>query len=124
MSRNWGKEQGLKEAALLCNNLRRPDSLPWEGAETQRFYQQLRSSKVPVHLKHSQPPACALTLSGMRGRLPGGADIPGGSLKARPGTLLAPEERALSASLPLCLQLTGGYRKNPQAPSCIVSWHP
>ena len=35
----------------------------------------------------------------MRGRLPSWADIPGDSLKARPRTLLAPEERGLSAYL-------------------------
>ena len=84
-----GKGTETEEAALLRNNLRRPDSLPWEGAETQRFYQQLLFSKVLVHLKHSQPPVCVLTLSGMRGSLPSWADIPGVSLKARPRTLLA-----------------------------------
>lgn len=69
----------------------------------------------------------------MRGRPPSWAGTPGDSLKPRPRTLSAPEERALSERLPLCLQLTGGLQEEILEPthaesagipghSCLLSW--
>lgn len=69
-------------------------------------------------------PVCAPVLSGRRGRPASWAGMPRDSLKLRLRTLSGPEEQALSASLPLCLQLTGAYRKKPSSPSQRFSWHP
>lgn len=103
------------------------DRLPALGkdAELQGFCCLLLLPKLPVlHELHTQLPICVPVLSGRRGRPPNWAGPPRDSPKPRPRTLSAPEEQALSVCLPLCLQLTGAYRKNPSSPSWRVSWHP
>lgn len=103
------------------------DRLPALGkdAELQGSCYLLLRSKLPVLLKpHTRLSVCVPILSGMRGRPPSWARTPRDSPKPRPRALSAPEEQAPSACLPLCLQLTGAYRKNPSCPSRRVSWHP